>query len=162
MEIQLVLIMIGFKMNGLTKQEKKKYVELELPVEQAIIVPSTQDADKKISPMKMRKRVQEVKRYLAKRFGGFTSDRGVGGYYSSNKNKVIQEDVNVVTSYATEKAFAGNRKRLLKQLGKWGKEWGQESIGYEIEDDLFYIKQAPNNKKKLKMKIKKKIKRRGK
>lgn len=150
-------------MNGLTKQEKKKYVELELPIEQAIIVPSTQDADKKISSERMSKRVKEVKRYLAQKFGGFTSDKGVGGYYSFNKNKVIQEDVNVVTSYATRKAFAENRKQLLKQLGKWGKKWGQESIGYEIEDDLFYIKQAPNKKKRiLKSKIKKKIRRRKK
>lgn len=145
-------------MQGLTKEEKRRYVDLELPVEQAVIVPSTQNVDKKISTEQMQRRVQKVKKYLAKKFGGFTSDKEVGGYYSSDKDKVIQEDVNIVTSYATKKSFSKNREALLKQLGKWGKKWGQESIGYELEDDLYYIRQRKPRKNLLKNKIKRKIK----
>lgn len=129
-----------YSMNGLTKKEKKKFVSFELPVEQAIIVPSTRKADKPISKTLMKKRVSNVKKFLSKKFGGFTTEMGMGGYYSPEKKKLIQEDVAVVTSYAGKKAFNKNRGALLNQLRKWRKKWGQESVGYELEDDLYYIK----------------------
>ena len=142
---------------GLTPQQKKD-VDI-LDIEQAILVPSTTGADKKISQAQYKKRIGEVRKYLSKKFGGYTSTKGVGGYYSEPKHKVIQEKVTKVTGFATKQDFRKNKPELLNQLGAWGKEWGQESIGYEHEGDLYYF---PQTKTKRKTKLKSKIKRKRK
>jgi hypothetical protein len=134
----------------------KKYVGDRFPIEQEIIVPSTKDVDKPVSDAEIRRRVKKVKDFLSKKFGGYTSDKELGGYYSEDKDKVIQEPVTTVTSYAKKSKFQKNRKELMQQLGKWAKKWGQESVGYELEGDLYYVK--PVNKKISKSKVKQKIK----
>jgi|TARA_R100001530_G_scaffold109442_1_gene76837 hypothetical protein len=137
---------------GLTPKQKKDVFILD--VEQAILVPSTAKADKKIPDAKFKSRVAEVRKYLSQKFGGYTSIKGVGGYYSEPKRKVIQEKVTKVTGFATTQDFKKNKPALIKQLGAWGKEWGQESIGYEHEGDLYYFPQAKKNKRKAKLKAK--------
>ena len=112
----------------------------QLPLEMVIYVPSTQDVDKVISVDKMDKRVDEVKKYLANKFGGYTSADKLGGFVDSTGN-LVNEDVVQVTSFSTKKAYAENKEELINQLAKWGEEWGQESIGFEFEGDLMYVPQ---------------------
>jgi len=121
----------------LTKREKKNV--FHLPIEQAVLVPSTIHGDKLIPLMQRKRRIKEVKKYLSNKFGGFTSVSATGGYYSSKKNKMIQEPVTVVTSFATIPAYRKGVPDLKKQLKKWAKKWHQESIGYENEGDLYYF-----------------------
>lgn len=112
----------------------------QLPLEMVIYVPSTQDVDKVISVDKMDKRVDEVKEYLASKFGGYTSSDKLGGYVDSNGN-LVNEDVVQITSFSTKEAFEENKKELIQQIAKWGKDWGQEAIGFEFEGDLMYVPQ---------------------
>ena len=112
----------------------------QLPLEMVIYVPSTQDVDKVISVDKMDKRVDEVKKYLANKFGGYTSADKLGGFVDSTGN-LVNEDVVQVTSFSTKEAYAENKEELINQLAKWGEEWGQESIGFEFEGDLMYVPQ---------------------
>ena len=112
----------------------------QLPLEMVIYVPSTQDVDKVISVDKMDKRVDEVKIYLANKFGGYTSADKLGGFVDSTGN-LVNEDVVQVTSFSTKEAYAENKEELINQLAKWGEEWGQESIGFEFEGDLMYVPQ---------------------
>jgi hypothetical protein len=129
-----------------TKHQKKHL--FELPVEQRIMVPSTKDVNKPISQSAYKKRVIQVRNYLSRTFGGDTAISGSGGYYSTQKKKVIREPVTVVTSFATNQSFRKNKGKLIKQLTVWGKRWGQESMGYEHEGDLYYIdKNFPVNQK---------------
>ena len=149
----------------LTPAEKKKVFHLD--VEQAIYVPSTKNGDKPISKAEHKKRVNEVRKYLSQKFGGYTSVKAVGGYYSEPKKKVIQEGVVKVTGFAKKGVFKRNEKIIKKQLGVWSNEWGQESMGYEHEGDLYYFpkssakpspKRSPIKKKVLKSKMMKKMK----
>jgi hypothetical protein len=121
-------------------KEHKKYIDFHLPIQQRVIVPSTTGADKPIPKTQLKKRVQNVRKYLSQTFGGYTSTKGTGGYYSDDKKKVIKEKVVVVTSFGTKKAYSKNKGKVIEQLGNWGKKWGQESVGYEHEGDLYYIK----------------------
>jgi hypothetical protein len=121
----------------LTKAQKKR--TFHLPVEQVIYVPSTTKADKKIPDAVLKKRVQNVRKYLSQKFGGYTSVRGTGGYYSDKKNKLIKEKIIKVTSFAEKSAFNKNKNAVLKKLSSWGRQWGQESVGYEHEGDMYYI-----------------------
>lgn len=149
----------------LTPSEKKKVFKLD--VEQAVYVPSTKSGDKPVSKAEFKGRVQEVRKYLSKKFGGYTSVKAVGGYYSEPKKKVIQEKVVKVTGFAQKKNFNKNAPAVKKQLGVWSRKWGQESMGYEHEGDLYYFpkskkksfpKKSPLKKKVLKSKVMKKMK----
>ena len=116
----------------------------QLPLEMVIYVPSTQNVNKVISIDDMILRVDEVKKYLANKFGGYTSADKLGGYVDSTGN-LVNEDVVQVTSFSTKEAYAENKEQLINQLAKWCDEWGQESIGFEFEGDLMYV---PNKFKK--------------
>ena len=120
-----------------------------LPLEMVVYVPSTQDVDKVISVDEMDKRVNEVKEYLASKFGGYSSADKLGGFVDSN-GKLVNEDVVQVVSFATTEAFESNKEELVSQLSKWGKEWGQEAIGFEFEGDLYYVPQEGDLIKKTK------------
>jgi len=121
----------------------------ELPFEMAIYVPSTQDVDNVISVDEMTKRVEEVRKYLAETFGGYTSGDVLGGFVASN-DELVNEQVTKVTAFSTVEAFEKNKVKLLIQIGKWGQEWGQEAIGFEYEGDLFYVPQNYDSKDALK------------
>ena len=141
----------------LSPKEKRTVEHFE--IEQAILVPSTQKADKKISQAQYKKRIKNVRLFLAKKFGGYTSVKAVGGYYSDSKKKLIKEKITKVTSFVKASDFKKKEPILMNQLKTWGKKWGQESIGYEYEGDLYYISsKKPTKKKILKAKIRRKIK----
>lgn len=118
----------------------KNRVDFELPVEQTLIVPSTKNFNEPISEKELYKRTKEVETFLSKKFGGYTQTKAEGGYYSDDKNKIVEEKVIVVKSYSTREDYLKNRKALFKQIDLWKKKWGQESIGYELENDLYYMK----------------------
>jgi len=125
----------------------------ELPFEMAIYVPSTQDVDKVISVDEMNQRVDEVRKFLAKTFGGYTSNDVLGGFIDSKK-ELVNEDVVKVTAFSTKEDFEKSKAKLLTKIGKWGAKWGQEAIGLEYEGNLFYVPQnyTPSSSTKLKKK----------
>jgi hypothetical protein len=61
-------------------------------------------------------------------------------------NKLVKERVVKVTSFSTKREFNKDEPELINQVGRWGNKWGQESISYENEGDLFIIR--PPKKKR--------------
>jgi hypothetical protein len=111
----------------------------QYPIETVVYVPSTDKNQHKILPEEMDKRVNEVRKWLSKRYGGYTSTNAIGGYAMKRSGIVVQEDVVKVTAYATEEKFKKYKSLALVRLKRWAKKWGQESIAYEYEGDLLYI-----------------------
>jgi hypothetical protein len=109
-----------------------------LELEMAVYVPSTTVADQIIAKTLFQKRIQEVEKYLSKLFGGYSSNAVEGGYVSQEKG-LIKEDVAKVTAFGTEDAIKKNFKPLMRQISKWCESWGQESMGFEFEGDLYYV-----------------------
>jgi hypothetical protein len=118
-------------------------VQMHLPIEQAIYVPSTKDGNTPIPKAELDARVQEAKAFLSDLFGGYTSVESVGGYHSPTKG-LVEEPVVKVTSFATKESYDANRAALQAWLSAKAKMWGQESIGYEVEGDLMYMNPDPN------------------
>jgi hypothetical protein len=112
-----------------------------LPIEQVVYVPSTNKEQKPVPSQEVAKRVAEVKRFLSAKYGGFTSVKSEGGYAMENKghDKIVQEGIIKVTSFATRQAYHQNKPKLISQLRRWGDKWGQESMGLEVEGDLEYV-----------------------
>lgn len=123
----------------LTAEERKR--TFYLPVENAIYVPSTYGVkdQKKISDKEMEKRVNEVRTYLSKKFGGYTSVEATGGFVLKD-GKLVKERVVKVTAFSTKREFNKDEPELINQVGRWGNKWKQESISYENEGDLFIIR----------------------
>jgi hypothetical protein len=115
-----------------------------LPIEVAVYVPSTQDVDKVVSKSEMKSRVDEVKKFLASLFGGFSSAPVEGGFLASD-GKVVKEDVEKVVSFAPREDFEKNKEALVRQASEWASRWGQEAIGLEHEGDLYYVPQKFEN-----------------
>ena len=118
--------------------EKSPIISAKLDVEQVIYVPSTNVLQETISEEELRYRVNEVREVLSELFGGYTSVEGVGGYYDDEYG-LIEEPVIRVISYATEDSFNKNADNLIDFLEEKRKEWGQLSMGYEVEGDMYYL-----------------------
>ena len=115
-----------------------------LPIEVSVYVPSTQDVDKVVSKSEMKLRVEEVKKYLATLFGGFSSSSVEGGFLASD-GKVVKENVERVVSFAEKSEFDKNKEALVQKASEWAAKWGQEAIGLEHEGDLYYVPQKFEN-----------------
>jgi hypothetical protein len=120
------------------KRNLKSSGAFTLELEMAVYVPSTTTADQIIPKTLFQKRIQEVEKYLSKLFGGYSSTSVEGGYVSQEKG-LIKEDVAKVTAFGTEESLKKNFKPLMRQISKWCEAWGQESMGFEFEGDLYYV-----------------------
>lgn len=103
-----------------------------------IYVPSTSDVGKKISKKELDARVDEVEKYVANLFGGYTETETDGGYKSTT-GEIIEEDIVKVSVFANNKDWKKNEKNVVSKVKDWAKRWGQEAIGFEYEGDLYYI-----------------------
>ena len=125
----------------LSKEQKEKIVHL--PIKQAVYVSSTKNISEDISHNELINRADETSKFLAKLFGGYSSYDISGGFVLHKKHgdTVKKEKVVRIVSFSTEKDFIQNQDKLFKQIALWAKEWGQEYVGYEHEEDLYYIPQ---------------------
>lgn len=123
------------------------------PIETAITVPSTTSTDKPISKAQMRTRVNRVRKLLSDKFGGYTSVKGMGGWVEGGE--VIKENIVKVTGFAKVEDYKKHQRALKRDIFELGKKWGQESMAFEKEGDLFFynIKEY-KRRQKLKQKLK--------
>ena len=135
---QAVAIALSMRDDG--KLEKGGVLDKEFKFDKnfVIYVPSTSNVGDKISDIELNERVSEVEELVANEFGGFTKTETDGGYKSSSGD-IIEEDIVKVSVFSTNDAWAKNERRLVRAIKLWAKEWGQEAIGFEYENDLYYI-----------------------
>lgn len=107
----------------------------EAPYEIKIYVPSTR-LDTRISEAAFQHRIRVTKSFLSHLFGGYTSVQAQGGYMS-NEDGLITEPVAVVTGFANPKDYEDKLPLLERFIKSKQKRWGQESLGFEFENDFF-------------------------
>jgi len=143
---ELLLAENGAKLGSFPSIEKRAKSKLagnfELPFEMAVYVPSTKNIDDIISKDEFTRRIKEVETFVSKVFGGFSTDRVDGGFFSDDKKKLVREDVAKVYVFGSEDDFENKFNQLIKKLKQWGKAWSQESMGFEFEGDLYYVSSA--------------------
>ena len=109
-----------------------------LPIELTVYVPSTKDVDKIITKREMNERVNEVKEYLGRTFGGFSASDVQGGFVASD-GELVNEDIIKVVSFAQKDDYEKHKEQLVNKITEWAEKWGQEAIGLEYEGDLYYV-----------------------
>ena len=102
-----------------------------------IFVPSTEKYDKDISAKEFKDRIKEVSRFLTRLFGGTTKVKGIGSYQMDNK--YINEKVVLVESFTTPSKYNLHDKKVKRFLIEKKKEWGQDSMGYEFEETMYFV-----------------------
>jgi hypothetical protein len=111
----------------------------DLQIQTVVMVPSTTHRNRPIAKSSMDNRIRDTKKVLSQLFGGYTSVRGQGGYYSKETGKLISEAVVEVSAFAEKERFRKYKARWLAWVQHQAKAWGQESMGIIIENDMFYV-----------------------
>ena len=100
-----------------------------------IYVPSTQ-GDSDISDADFEDRILFVQTALSTLFGGYTSVNADGGYIGAS-SELTSEPVGVVSTWATPEDYEEHLPKLEELLMYCRELWGQETLGFEFENDLF-------------------------
>ena len=109
-----------------------------LPVEQSIYVPKTRSKNIPITNQAMDNRVKDVQNFFTESFGGTTSTKAVGTY-DLESGKRVREPVVKVTSFSTVSDSTQSKDKVINRVRTYGKKWGQESVSYEHEGDLYVV-----------------------
>ena len=102
-----------------------------------LYVPSTRNGGDPLTAEEHQRIVTEVSKQFAKKFGGYTCQKGVGGWITED-NQLIEESVTLVTSYHA----IGTRDALafvipIAQAIKF--RYGQEAVSVETEQGIEFI-----------------------
>jgi hypothetical protein len=140
---QKISTRIKRKIDQLSRPDKLPFSKsgiktFHLPLETEIYVPSTTEKSKIISDEEFANRIRETQKYFSKLFGGFSKVNIEGGFVTS-EGKVVKERIAKVTVYSTTDSMKANENKVKEWLVKKQKDWKQESIGYGVEGDLYYI-----------------------
>jgi hypothetical protein len=109
------------------------------PIETSVIIPSTQDVDKKLSKAKFNQRVRQSKKELGKLLDGYTKVDTIGGFYDKDSKKIVEEKGAKITIFANRAKLSQKSDQYKQWILRKQKEWGQSSIGFETEGDLYYL-----------------------
>lgn len=115
-----------------------KIKTFHLPIETATYIPITGENQNEISDSEFRERILSAEKYLAGIFGGFSTVEMSGGYTLVN-GKLVEEKVAKIIVFTTDESLTKHQDELKKWLLKKGKQWNQESMGFEVEGDLYYV-----------------------
>jgi hypothetical protein len=129
------------EMNKLNRVIKKNYkLSGGLNTKQTIYVPSTDISQKEIPTKEINKRVKEVESFLSEKFGGYTEVKAHGGYILKD-GKLVRENVVEVSAFCKTNDYTKNKNLIIEKLKTWGKEWGQETIGYEKDENFYMVEE---------------------
>lgn len=109
-----------------------------LELETVVYVPSTGRSQKFIGQDKFNRRIKNTRDFLRDTLGGYTSIAATGGF-TRDDGTPVHEPVAKVVAFATKEDFREKRGEIKRWLLKKKSEWGQDSIGYEFEGDLYYL-----------------------
>lgn len=110
-----------------------------MPIEVAIVVPSTNEADDYIGDGNFQNRIEYVEHKFDDWFGGDTTTRAVGGYREGEGDNAeyITEDVAVVMAGTTETDYKEHKDDLKELIRKRQRNWKQDTMAFRINNRTF-------------------------
>ena len=109
-------------------------------VKQSIIIPSTKEKNLPISKEELNIRVNKVAKFLSEKFGGFTEIKANGGWTSDDGEIIKENNVQLISYSNIDTWTKENQREMIDFIRNICKEWSQDAIAYEIEDDMFFLK----------------------
>ncbi|MGH2693132.1 MAG: hypothetical protein ACRDHM_11655, partial [Actinomycetota bacterium] len=108
-----------------------------LPLECVVYIPST-DGDRVVDTEEFRTRRDQAADLLSSLFGGCRESLATGSY-RANDGTIVSEEVAVLTGFGDADDYERKRQEFLAWLIDKRDEWGQETLGFEFEGDLWYL-----------------------
>jgi hypothetical protein len=108
-----------------------------------IYIPTTINVDTNAPADLVQSKLLEVTKYLSTTFGGATTTKSVGSWYSTDLNKVVNEEVYLVKAFSgldiTHASFYSIQNEIEHILKDLKESLSQECISYEVNGILrFY------------------------
>ena len=126
---------------------KNKVVSSHLPIETAVVIPSTKNGTTPISKTQFNKRIKESELELAKMFEGYTKVETVGGY-TNKDGKLVNEAGVKITVFTKPELLIKKKVAFRNWLLEKQEQWTQDDLAFEIEGDLYFIRNKEKPKKK--------------
>jgi hypothetical protein len=101
-----------------------------------IYVPST-EYDEQIPHEEFVKRIDNVRKELAKLFMGYTSVSAVGGWVEGGR--IIKEPTVKVTAFFAPETYLKKEKQFTRYVGKKRGEWKQSLLSVEYNNKLYLM-----------------------
>lgn len=114
-------------------KELEKFMKLASKV--TVYVPATVDVNKAADNTKQ---VEQTAKVLSECFGGATVTPAVG-YYMSETGELVTEKTTVVFAYADTAALEQHIDRVIQLCVDIKREMKQESVGLEINGEMYFI-----------------------
>jgi hypothetical protein len=109
-----------------------------LPNELTIFVPLFDENDKPATDNEIESRVDDVKSFMKNHFGEIVIQDLASSYIDREGNLVMQKNIQI-SSYPSDEEFKAHKNILINQISLWARDWGQEYMVLEYEDNMFYI-----------------------
>lgn len=110
----------------------------DLPSELTIYVPIFDSNGTPTSDEEVEKRIRLVKELFTEYFGDYTSQNYGSSYIDSDGKLVFRKHIQV-TTYPSDTEYLEHKLDLINTISYWAKEWNQDSIVLEYEDNTFHI-----------------------
>lgn len=107
----------------------------------ALYVPSTLNGNETAPAELVEKFVRQAKIKLAQLFGGFTSYKADGGWYSPTLG-LVEEPVTIVQAF-TDESNLKHVAAVEALAAEIAAEMGQEAVSVEVDNELRFITAVP-------------------
>lgn len=112
----------------------------KLPVNEIhikFLVPSTKKKSIPISNNEFLNRINISKSKINSMFQGSTRWTGTGSFRFRGKD--IEEKVGIIECFTNINRWKQHRSNFRSWMGKLKRKWGQISLAFEFEEDLYFI-----------------------
>jgi len=110
----------------------KQKVGTELDTHVIVYVPSTGGGQP------FQSRIKETSDFLTKLFGGTTKIRTVGTF-KGKSGETVAEKVTKIEIFSKPEDWKRHNSKVREYLIRKKKEWNQEELAFEFEEDLFFV-----------------------
>jgi len=109
-----------------------------LPNELTLLIPLFDENGKPASDNEIQNRIDDVESFLQKHFGDLVIQDLASSYIDREGKIVMQKNIQI-TSYPSDVEFQEHKNILINKISLWARDWGQEFMVLEFEDEMFYI-----------------------
>jgi hypothetical protein len=109
-----------------------------LPNEVTIFVPLFDAYGKPANDNEIENRVEDVSDFVKRHFGEFLI-QDIGSSYVDREGNLVMRKIIQITSYPTNEEFNFHKTHLVNQLSLWARDWEQEFMILEHEEDMYFI-----------------------
>jgi len=124
-----------------TNETADPFVLIDPPLDNYVMIyiPNTYDIDKELDQDLREEHIEIFQAFFSSAFGGYSMFSGRGGWYSSELQRHICEDILYIKAFCTSESLKKYKQELYNNILHMKKELQQEAISVEINNKLYFV-----------------------